>query len=60
MKESFHIMFYGLEMEKSSQDLIEEIYKEIKLIGIKIIKDDIYIMDEQSVISKSILTTKYY
>ena len=33
---------------------------EIKLIGIKIIKDDIYIMDEQSVISKSILTTKYY
>ena len=44
-------MIYGLEMEKSSNELIEEIFKEAKIIGIKLNKDDIFIMDEQSLIS---------
>ena len=54
MKESFHIMFYGLEMEKSSIELIEEIFREVKLLGIKLSKEDIFIMDEQSIISNII------
>lgn len=51
-EESFHLIFYGLETEKfSSTDLIEEIYQELKNNMIKVTKDGIFVLDEQSLIN---------
>jgi hypothetical protein len=53
IKGSFHFIIYGLDAERfSSSDLIEEIYQEIKNSFGKMNKEDICLLDEQSIISK--------
>lgn len=55
MKQSFHLIFYGLEIEKlTTGELIEEIYHELKLNLGKIQHEDIIIFEEESLISKNI------
>ena len=52
IKESFHFIIYGLDAERfSTTDLIEEIYQEFKNSFGKMNKEDIYLLDEQSVLS---------
>lgn len=52
IKESFHFIIYGLDADRfSTTDLIEEIYQEFKNSFGKMNKEDICLLDEQSVLS---------
>ncbi len=53
LKQSFHLIMYGLDAEKfSNHELVEEIYQEMKASLGKFNKEDIILLDERSVISK--------
>ena len=48
----FHIAIYGLDDERfTNQELVEEIYQEIKAQSININKEDIQLIDEQSLLN---------
>jgi len=48
----FHIAIYGLDDERfTNQELVEEIYQEIKAQSININKEDIQLIDEQSLVN---------
>jgi hypothetical protein len=48
----FHIAIYGLDDERyTNQELVEEIYKEIKEQNININKEDIQLIDEESLLN---------
>jgi hypothetical protein len=54
LKQSFHLIMYGLDAERfSNYELVEEIYQEMKASLGKFNKEDIVLLDERSVISKS-------
>jgi bifunctional DNase/RNase len=52
LKNSFHLLLYGLEIERlTTYELIEEIFNEIKNKVGKLEIEDIMLIEEQSVIS---------
>lgn len=53
LMKSFHLIFYGLDVERyTTHELIDEIYEELKSVSIRIVRDEIIVLDEESIISK--------
>jgi len=53
LSNSFHLVLYGLDIEKfTTTELFEEIFEEMKSASLRIEREDIILIDEQSIISK--------